>query len=89
VLRALGIPRWRMMLMVLWQSFWVGVIGIALAIPAVHGIAWATEVSNLVRIELPWLLQVGAAGITMVMAMLSGALSLRALRGIDPAMLLR
>jgi putative ABC transport system permease protein len=89
VLRALGIPRWRMVLMVIWQSFWVGVIGIALAIPAVHGIAWATEAFNLVRIELPWLLQGGAAGITMVMAMLSGVLSLRALRGIDPAMLLR
>jgi putative ABC transport system permease protein len=89
VLRALGIPRWRMMRMVLWQSFWVGVVGIGLAIPAVHGIAWATEVFNLVRVELPWLLQVGAAAVTMVMAMLSGVLSLRALRGIDPAMLLR
>jgi putative ABC transport system permease protein len=89
VLRALGIPRWRMTLMVLWQSFWVGVIGIGLALPAIHGIAWATEAFNLVRIELPWLLQVGAAVVTMVMAMLSGALSLRALQGIDPAVLLR
>ena len=67
----------------------VGLIGIGLAIPAVHGIAWATEEFNLVRVELPWMLQVGAAGITMIMALLSGFLSLRALRGIDPAMLLR
>ncbi len=89
VLRALGIPRYRMIFMVLYQSFWVGVIGIGLALPAIHGIAWATEAFNLVRIELPWQLQVGAAGITMVMAMLAGLLSLRALRGIDPAMLLR
>jgi putative ABC transport system permease protein len=89
VLRALGIPRLRMVLMVLWQSFWVGVLGIGLAIPAVHAIAWATEAFNLVRIELPWVLQVGAAGITMVMAVLSGVLSLRALMGIDPAVLLR
>ncbi len=89
VLRALGIPRGRMMMMVLWQSFWVGLIGIALAIPTVHAIAWATEAFNLVRVELPWVLQVGAAGITMIMALLSGVLSLRALRGIDPAMLLR
>jgi putative ABC transport system permease protein len=89
VLRALGIPRMRLVLMVVYQSFWVGVIGVGLAIPAVHGIAWATEAFNLVRIELPWQLQVGAAGITMLMAMLSGVLSLRALKGIDPAVLLR
>src|SRR6185437_8157003 len=30
VLRALGIPRWRMALMVMAQAFWVGVIGISL-----------------------------------------------------------
>jgi putative ABC transport system permease protein len=89
VLQALGIPRWRMGLMVLSQSFWVGVIGVGLALPAVHGMAWAGEWLNLVRVELPWQLQVGAAGITMAMAMLSGLLSLRALRGVDPAMLLR
>src|SRR5205814_6222083 len=35
VLRALGIPRWRMAASVLAQSFWVGVAGIALALPAV------------------------------------------------------
>src|SRR5947209_3731475 len=31
ILLALGIPRWRISLMVLTQSFWVGVIGVALA----------------------------------------------------------
>src|SRR5205085_7976918 len=39
VLRALGIPRWRMAGLVLSQAFWVGVIGICLALPAVHGAA--------------------------------------------------
>src|SRR4051812_26655167 len=33
VLRALGIPRWRMAMMVILQSFWVGVAGVAFAIP--------------------------------------------------------
>src|SRR4029079_9246710 len=33
ILLALGIPRWRIMAMVLVQSFWVGVIGILLAYP--------------------------------------------------------
>ena len=35
VLRALGIPRWRMSMMVLSQSFWVGISGIALALPLI------------------------------------------------------
>ncbi len=35
ILLALGIPRWRISPMVLAQSFWVGVIGIGLAIPSV------------------------------------------------------
>src|SRR5205085_5296055 len=39
VLRALGIPRWRMAGLVVSQAFWVGVIGICLALPAVHGAA--------------------------------------------------
>src|SRR5262249_56083826 len=34
VLRALGIPRWRMGLMVLAQSFWDGVIGVAVVLTA-------------------------------------------------------
>src|SRR5208282_104200 len=39
VLRALGIPRWRMALTVLAQSFWVGVAGIGLALPTVFVLA--------------------------------------------------
>jgi putative ABC transport system permease protein len=88
VLRALGIPRWRMMGMVLAQSFWVGVIGVALALPAVHGLAYVADELG-VKVELPWELQGAAAGVTMVMAMLSGVLALRALRQVEPAMLLR
>src|SRR5437588_191463 len=40
VLRALGIPRWRMSMMVVSQSFWVGIAGVALAFPAIFGIAY-------------------------------------------------
>src|SRR5207249_9115558 len=36
VLRALGIPRWRIAGMVLAQSFWVGIIGVAIGFVAVH-----------------------------------------------------
>jgi putative ABC transport system permease protein len=88
VLRALGIPRWRMAMMVLAQSFWVGVIGVALALPAVHGLGYLADALG-VHVELPWQLQAGAAAVTMVMALLSGLLALRALRQVEPAMLLR
>jgi putative ABC transport system permease protein len=88
VLRALGIPRWRMAMSVLSQSFWVGLIGIALALPASFGLAEVADHLG-VRVMLPPQLIAAAIGITMVMAMLSGLAALRSLRLVEPAMLLR
>src|SRR5262245_35113631 len=88
VLRALGIPRWRMGMMVLAQSFWVGVIGVALALPAVYLLAQIADRLG-VKVMLPWELLVSAAGVTLTMAMLSGLAALRSLRLVEPAMLLR
>jgi putative ABC transport system permease protein len=88
VLRALGIPRWRMRMMVISQAFWVGVSGIAVAIPAIFLLAkGGNEVGA--KVLLPWQLLAGAAGITMIMAVLSGVLALRSLRHIEPVTLLR
>ncbi len=88
VLRALGIPRWRMSMLVVSQAMWIGVIGVILALPAAHLLAeladWLT-----VQILLPWELQVAAAGVTLVMALGSGLLALRSLREVEPATLLR
>jgi putative ABC transport system permease protein len=89
VLRALGIPRWRMALMVVSQSFWIGIIGIMLAMPAVYGLSWLADHLMRVQINLPWWLQAGAAVVTLVMALLSGLFALRSLRLVEPAMLLR
>lgn len=86
VLRAMGIPRWRMYLSVLLQSFWIGLAGIVFAVPAILGIA---SLDLGVRILLPWWLWVGAIGITMVMALISGLFALRSLRSIEPVTLLR
>jgi putative ABC transport system permease protein len=88
VLRALGIPRWRMGMTVLAQSFWVGLIGICLALPAAFALAEVADRLG-VRVMLPPVLLGAAIGITMVMAMLSGLLALRSLRLVEPAMLLR
>src|SRR5262249_25484058 len=88
VLWALGIPRWRMSLAVLTQSFWVGVAGNCLALPATLALAQTADPLG-VQVLLPiWLL--GSAGaITLGTALLSGLAALRPLRRMEPAVLLR
>jgi len=88
VLRALGIPRWRMGLLVMNQAFWVGVIGIGLALPTVYGAAKLAERLG-VDVPLPWWLLLIATVVTLVMAIVSGLFALRALRNVEPATLLR
>jgi putative ABC transport system permease protein len=88
VLRALGIPRWRMALTVLAQSFWVGLFGIGLALPLIFGLAHlGNEVGA--KVMLPWWLLTIAVVVTMTTALSSGLLALRSLRLVEPANLLR
>src|SRR5204863_4810453 len=46
ILLALGIPRWRISVMVMTQSFWVGVIGITLAYPICVGLRYVVRQGN-------------------------------------------
>jgi putative ABC transport system permease protein len=88
VLRALGIPRWRMALMVVMQSFWVGLFGCVLAFPTSFALAEVADIMGAKVMLPPWLL--AAAGVvTMAMALGSGLAALRSLRLIEPAILLR
>lgn len=88
ILLALGIPRWRISITVLMQSFWVGVFGVLLAYPAVLGLREiAREVG--VNVLLPWWLLSGAACITLFMALFAGLFALRSVRRIEPMTLLR
>jgi putative ABC transport system permease protein len=88
VLRAMGIPRRRIAGLVLAQSFWVGLAGVLVGFLAVHGTTYAA-ISIGVSVLLPWMLQAGAAAITLLMALVSGLFALRSLRLVDPAVLLR
>jgi putative ABC transport system permease protein len=89
VLRALGIPRWRMGMAVMNQSFWVGVMGVAVGLPTMYGLARAAEAAGNLRVALaPWLLG-SVAVVTLAMALLSGLAALRILRQVEPANLLR
>ena len=88
VLRALGIPRWRMAAAVMGQSFWVGVLGILLSLPVVYGLASLGEAAGAKVLLQAWLVG-SVAAITLVMALLSGLVALRSLRLVEPANLLR
>jgi putative ABC transport system permease protein len=88
VLRALGIPRWRMAAMVLAQSFWVGIAGIVVALPAIYLLAYFGDIVG-ARVLLRWWLMLAAICVTMGVAMISGLLALRSLRLVEPVTLLR
>ena len=87
-LLALGIPRRRLAGMVLAQSLWVGLIGIALAYPVVYGLSKLAETAG-ARVHLRWEVLVGAAVITLLTSLLAGVFALRSVRGIEPMSLLR
>jgi putative ABC transport system permease protein len=88
VLEALGIPSRRLSSLIVSQAFWVGLFGISVALPLAKGLAW-TFARMGAAVQLPaWLLG-GAASVTLVMALLSGLLTLRSLRLAEPSNLLR
>ena len=88
ILLALGIPRWRISIMVLTQSFWVGIIGIALSYPICLGLRWlALQAGN--DVDLRWEVMAGTTILTVGMALLAGVLALRSVRQIEPMSLLR
>jgi putative ABC transport system permease protein len=88
VLEALGIPTWRMVSLVMTQSFWVGLLGIGLAIPVSLGAAKIVEILGARTLMPAWMLAATAI-LTLLMALLSGLISLRSLRRVEPAALLR
>ena len=66
----------------------VGIIGVGLALPAVHALAAVADYFG-GRVELPIWLQSIAAIVTLTMALFSGLFALRSLRNVEPAALLR
>jgi putative ABC transport system permease protein len=88
VLEALGIPRRHVVALVLAQSLWLGVGGALLALPCTIALAWAAlAIHTHVEVSAPILLITFA--LTLAMAILAGLSSLRPLRSIQPAKLLR
>lgn len=88
VLEALGIPTWRMRGLVLSQSFWVGVLGVSLAVPAVFLLGTVAEGMGARILLSTWLVSCAVA-LTMAMALVSGLIALRSLKLVEPTSLLR
>ncbi|HLW66826.1 MAG TPA: ABC transporter permease [Gemmataceae bacterium] len=83
-LRAMGIPRWRLMLSVLAQSFWVGLAGIIVAVPITLALAWLAGVIG-TNVRMPVEIVGPAALVTLSMAIAAGLWALRSLQNVDPA----
>lgn len=88
VLRALGLPRWRIGALVLTQSFWIGLAGVAASLPMTMVLARLAGVIGAEVLLPEWLLG-GTITVTMAIALVSGLLALRSLRLVEPANLLR
>ena len=88
VLRALGVPRWRLATVVLTQSFSLGVAGVALALPAVFTLAQAADAFG-ARVLLPQWVLASACALTMGTALIAGLAALRSLRLLELAALVR
>jgi putative ABC transport system permease protein len=87
-LLALGIPRWRLSLNVVTQAFWIGVLGVAVSIPATFALAELAGVFG-VKPALPIELLATAGAITLFMSLFAGVFALRSIRQIEPVNLLR
>jgi putative ABC transport system permease protein len=88
VLRALGVPQWRLACTVMAQASWLGVLGVLLALPAVYGLSQAAGCLGARVFLPPWVLG-SSAGLTLMTALVAGLAALRSLRHLQLAALLR
>jgi putative ABC transport system permease protein len=87
-LRALGVSMWSLRLIVMELSLWVGVVGLVLT-AVLTGLVWLLSQASGVPLDFPLFIDVPVAVALLVIAILSGALSLGVLRKSQPADLLR
>ena len=88
VLRALGIPRWRMVVYVLWQAFFVGLLGLLVGIPVSFLVGALGEAAGTKPILDSWLM-VFTSLISLITALFAGFIALRSLKSVEPVQLLR
>lgn len=87
-MRALGVARNSLRATVIEQSLWVGLIGLAVTALLTYLIGALADYWR-IAMNFPWWMLAGVAGVMMLIAVLSGLLSLRPLMAAEPASLLR
>jgi len=87
-LRALGVSMWSLRLIVMELSLWVGVAGLLLT-ALLTSLVWILSKASGVPLDFPLFIDVPVAVTLLVIAIMSGALSLGVLRKSQPADLLR
>jgi len=87
-LRALGVSMWSLRLIVMELSLWVGVAGLLLT-ALLTSLVWILSKASGVPLDFPLFIDVPVAVALLVIAIMSGALSLGVLRKSQPADLLR
>jgi putative ABC transport system permease protein len=87
-LRALGVSMWSLRLIVMELSLWVGVAGLLLT-ALLTSVVWVLSKAAGVPLDFPLFIDVPVAVTLLVIAIISGALSLGVLRKSQPADLLR
>jgi putative ABC transport system permease protein len=87
-LRALGVARGSLRAVVVEQSLWVGAIGLAVTAVLTLLIGWLAHQWR-IAMAFPWWMLASVAAVMMLIAVLSGLLSLRPLMSAEPASLLR
>jgi putative ABC transport system permease protein len=88
VLRALGIPRWRITAMLLWQVLGVALAGSLGAVPVTLALVHLGDRFGVPAI-LPPELGAAVAGLMLLSSALAGLVAARSLRLVEPAALLR
>jgi putative ABC transport system permease protein len=88
LLRALGIPRWRIAVFVVCQAFGVGLVGVLLALPLLFLLGHAAAYLIGTPMLLPAGLLAAILAATVLLALLSGLATLRSLRLMEPITLL-
>jgi putative ABC transport system permease protein len=86
-LRALGVPLASLRAVLLEQSFWIGLAG--LAVTAVTAALLLSAAAAVVAVAVPWWAAAGTAAFTLLVALGSGLLALGPLLRTEPAELLR
>ncbi len=87
-LRALGVSVWSLNIVVLEQAWWVGLAGLVVTGILTATIGWVGKTYH-VAMRFPWWSLVGTATITMLIAIVSGAMAIRVLYKAEPGELLR